>query len=236
MTGCFCLRSSGQWGYEEENESDWSNQERRRKLKTVILPGMGADSSMYGSEHRELPDTLFPDWPPYQGEQSVSELATRIIEEHGLGANCTIGGSSLGGMVAAEIAKKIKVEKLILIGSALSPQHINPVLKKLSALSEIAPINLVQLLAGKVNAFQENRLLKMFNKADVQFIRSMCKAVFEWEGNEAPSCKVFQIHGARDKVIYPNGENTKIIPDGGHLIAMSHPQQVKRFVEECVNL
>ncbi|MFC1885280.1 alpha/beta fold hydrolase [Thermodesulfobacteriota bacterium] len=204
-------------------------------MKAIILPGMGADSDMYAdSSYENLQDVYFSDWPSYGGEKSISDLAERIIDENNIQENQIVGGSSLGGIVAAEIAKIVKVEKLILIGSTLITKSINPVLKNLSRLADIAPIDLIQIFAGKVSLSIENRLLEMFSKSDSSFIRAMCKAVFEWEGNPESKCEMAHIHGAKDKVIFPPKHNAKIIEDGWHLIAMTHSREVSEFIRKNV--
>ena len=202
-------------------------------MKTIILPGMAADSRMYADPaYDKLSGVLFSDWLPYKGEQSIPEVAARIIEEKNIQENYIVGGSSLGGIVAAEIANKIKVQKLILISSTLSPQYINPVLRTLSSLADIAPLQLVQTFAGKASLSLKNSLLEMFSKSEGSFIRTMCRAIFEWKGNVRPACEVCHIHGARDKVIYPPPHGAEIIPDGGHLIAMTHSVSVSAYIEK----
>ena len=192
---------------------------------------MGADSSMYGEEFRDLEAVKYVNWPKYDNEQTISEVSKRVIKENHIQPNDIVGGSSLGGIVAAEISKHINLSKLILIGSTLTPDSINPILKKLSTLSEITPVNLIQALAGKVNTIIENRLLEMFSHSESLFIKSMCKAVFEWDGNNKPQCMVAHIHGAKDNIIFPPSTGAKIIDDGGHLIAMTHEASIVEFIK-----
>jgi pimeloyl-ACP methyl ester carboxylesterase len=205
-------------------------------MSIIILPGMGADSRMYeGPGYKNLNGVLFQNWPPYKGEQTIPEVAKRIIEENKVQENHTVGGSSLGGIVAAEIARQIKVQRLILIGSTLIPGNINPALRKLHNLAEIVPIKLVQLFAGKANLSLRNSLIEMFSQSESSFIRAMCIAIFEWEGNLKPNCEVRHIHGAKDKVILPPKNGADIIHDGGHLIAMTHGHIVAEYIKKSIN-
>ncbi len=192
---------------------------------------MGADSSMYGETFQGIKDIKYVDWPIYNNETTISEVSKRVIKEYSIQDNDIVGGSSLGGIVASEISRYISLKKLILIGSTLTPDNINPALKKLSTLSEITPVNLIQVFTGKINAIFENRLLKMFSHSETMFIRSMCKAVFEWEGNLKPKCTVAHIHGEKDNVIFPPPKGANIIKDGGHLIAMTHEESVVEFLK-----
>jgi pimeloyl-ACP methyl ester carboxylesterase len=153
-----------------------------------------------------------------------------------VGADWIVGGTSLGGIVSAEIAKQTSVRQLILISSALSPAKINPVLKSLSGYAEIAPVHLIQLISGKVSLPFNDALLSMFSAAESQFIRAMCTAIFEWEGNLSPVCSVCRIHGADDSIIYPPDHDAEIIPDAGHLLALSHSRQVAEFIGDAIGL
>jgi pimeloyl-ACP methyl ester carboxylesterase len=205
-------------------------------LTTYILPGIGADATMYGPAFKKLKDVQYLDWPSYNNEKSIKDISLRIINEYTIHASDIVGGSSLGGIVSAEIAKNAKIKKIILIGSTLTAENISPILKKLSALSEIAPINLIQALAGKASLINKNHLLKMFSTVDSAFIKAMCKAVFEWDGNPLPQCDYSHIHGAKDLVIYPPKTGATIIDDGGHLIALSHEEEVTEFIRVNTNL
>lgn len=198
---------------------------------------MGADSSMYSAEHfKKINEISFVEWPEYKGEKTIDEVAERLIDLHKIDNEMVVGGSSLGGMVATQIAKTLGIKKVFLIGSATSPQFINPLLKRFSGLSEITPVHLIQILAGKVPVTGKHQLLSMFKQADSHFIKAMCKALFSWEGLGEYQGEVCHIHGQLDKVILPPKENVEIIPDGGHLISMTHSEIVANFIYENMKI
>ena len=202
-------------------------------MKTILLPGMGADSTMYPkNKYDKLKDVLFAEWPNYKGETTIYQVAWRVINEYNIKNDIVIGGASLGGMVAVEIAKIIKIKKVLLISSTTHPDTINPALRKLSTLAEIAPIKLVQLLAGTINHRLNSAVLTMFEKADTDFIRAMSKAVFEWKGIEGYQCETFRIHGKKDKVILPPEDPVELIENGRHLITMTHAEIVAEFIQK----
>jgi len=187
-----------------------------------FFPGMGATSEMYCSPWRELSDSVFHDWPKSKGETSIEELAKRLITEQGIQKGDTVIGTSLGGMVACEIANQIELEKLVLIGSAVCQEEINSLLKLLHPLIDFAPLQFIRLSAGSL----PSDLSGMFSKSDPEFIRNMCKAIFRWEGLKV-DVKLQRIHGKHDRVI-PLPEGTEDPVAGGHLIVMTH-------AAECVS-
>lgn len=200
-------------------------------MTTIILPGMGADAAMYPEKYyAKLQDVTFAEWPEYKDEDSLEAVAQRLIEHHNINNKMVVGGASLGGMVAIEIAKLTGIKKVILIGSATDPGYINPILQKLRGMTEIAPVNLIQLLAGKINITGNSDLLSMFERSDSRFIKAMCRALFRWEGLGGYKGKVCHIHGQLDKVIYPPKKNVERISGGRHLISMSHGNMVADFI------
>ncbi len=199
--------------------------------RALILPGMGADAAMYAApEYRALGAVEFADWPAHHGEATIEAVARRIAADRALGPGAVVGGSSLGGMVAAEIAKQTGAGRLLLIGSALHPSAVNPALRTFAAGADFIPIPLLQAISGMLSAGQRDSLLAMFRRSDPAFVRAMARAIFEWGGADPPSCPVAWIHGALDGVIFPPTEGAEIIPDGGHLIAMTHPERVAEFI------
>jgi len=186
---------------------------------------------MYPYEsYKKLSWVTFAEWPAYKGETTIEAVAESVIEQYDINNKTIVGGSSLGGMVSIQIAKILGIKKVILIGSATKPSYVNPVLQTMSSLSDFAPIKFFQLLAGKVNFNGSNELLLMFERADENFIRSMCKAIFEWTGIGDYNCEICQIHGAKDMVIFPPEENARIIEDGGHLISITHSDLVSEYI------
>lgn len=181
-----------------------------------FYPGMGATSGMYHGPWRELEGSVFHDWPKSKGESSISGLAKRLIYEHRIQKGDTVVGTSLGGIVGCEIANQIELEKLVLIGSAVSKEEINRLLKLLHPLIDLAPLPFIQFSAGSL----PSDLCTMFSEGDPEFIRNMCKAVFQWNGLQA-EVELLRIHGKGDRVIpLPDGISSPIA--GGHLIVMTH--------------
>ncbi len=198
-------------------------------MNTFILPGMGASSKMYSEPHyNNLINVKFLNWPKYKGEETINDIAKSVIAEYQIEFSDIVGGSSLGGIVALEIAKILNLKKALLIGSTNDPIMINKFLKAFGKLADYTPINLVQFLTGKSN----NDLLNMFAESDSNFIKAMCKALHRWQNPIIIEGQIYQIHGQHDHVIKPPINNATIIQDGGHLISITHPNEVACFINE----
>ena len=189
-------------------------------MTTHLYPGMGAKGSMYPEPWRKLDYVQIHDWPRWQGESSIAEIARRLIDEHEIIAGDRVIGTSLGAVVGCEVANMIELEELVLVGGAICPSEINSLLKLLHPLVDVTPIHWLQFSSGKI----PHELSAMFSDSDPDFMRHMCKAIFSWEGlrSEVP---LTRIHGRKDCVISPP-EDVDVLIDGGHLIAMTHADEV----------
>ena len=134
-------------------------------------------------------------------------------------------GSSLGGMVACEITKIRRIPRLYLVGSATRKEEVSRLLAALHPLARVAPLDWLRLSAESIPI----ELARMFTTIEASFVRSMCSAIFEWEGLGTPATRVFRIHGRRDLVI-PPPEEVHLLLDGGHLISVSHAKDCAEFI------
>jgi pimeloyl-ACP methyl ester carboxylesterase len=202
----------------------FTKMENSTSMRCFLLPGMGADERMYDAEWDRLGDVTRINWPHDNNARSLTDLAQQIIADYGIQSRDRIIGSSLGGMVACEIANHCLDLDLILIGSATSPKEITTLLTWLHPLIDLAPLPLFQFSVGSCPL----ELMRMFQTSSSEFLRTMSKAVFVWKGLSTNQTQILRIHGKRDMVI-PCPENADFTLEGGHLIVMSHSK-------ECVDI
>ena len=189
------------------------------------LPGMGAGQGMYPSPWDTIPGFRAHNWAPYEGETSLAAVAESMRTFCSIQDGDSLIGSSLGGMVACEITKICRIPVLYLVGSAISKDEISKFLAPFHRFAGLAPINWLRIAAGSI----PNEMAQMFSEADPEFVRSMCKAIFEWEGGANAQTQVLRIHGCHDLVI-PPPDNPDLLLEGGHLIAHSHPTECSNYI------
>jgi pimeloyl-ACP methyl ester carboxylesterase len=195
------------------------------------IPGMGADHRMFPSPWDTLPDFIAHDWPPHQDERTLSDVAARLCREYTIRDGDVVVGTSLGGMVACEIAKIRRLEGLYLVGSATRREEVNRWLAAIRPLANLAPIEWIRMTAGRM----PSDLARMFSEAEPSFVRRMCQAIFDWEGCDANSVQCVRIHGRHDLVIPPPPQ-VDLLLDGGHLVAMTHAQACVDYVRSTSGL
>ena len=193
-----------------------------------ILPGMGATSAMYESLRLEIDFEInFIDWPEFKGETTYVQVAKRLIDENNISDGDIIGGSSLGGMVALEIAEILQPKITVLLGSAINNREVQSALSILSPLAAVTPISLIQFLVGRHNSL----VAKMFSTCDSGFIQAMCLYLPSWPGYSGANENIFRLHGRKDHVILCPATGAEIVDGAGHLLAMTHPRETGRFLK-----
>ncbi len=181
-----------------------------------VLPGLGASSAMYAGAWRELPSARFHDWTSAHGATELGDAAAALVAAAPIAPGDVVVGTSLGGMVACEIAAQVPLGALVLVSSAVHPSEVNRVLALLHPLARVAPVEFAQRAAGKLPA----ELARMFAEGDATFMRAMCAAVFRWRGLAPTLPPPFRIHGRADRVI-PPPPSPDVLLEGGHLVAIS---------------
>lgn len=194
------------------------------------LPGMGADHRMYPSPWDSLPDFTAHDWPPYEGQQTIAELALTICGRFSIQDGDTLIGTSLGGIVACEITKLRNIRTLFLIGSAVDKAEVNRLLAILHPLAKVVPFESLRSTAARI----PTDLTRMFATVDAAFIKAMCGAIFEWDGLGKSHVRRFRIHGKNDLVI-PPPPSVDLLLNGGHLLCMTHAKKCVEFIQNTLN-
>lgn len=196
--------------------------------KFYLLPGMGATSQIYGEHVRSLEGLQLLEWPSEGYGTSIGSVAEHLIKQNKISPNDVVGGSSLGGMVAAEICNQLGCEKLCLIGSCSHPSYVAAYLRKSHKLAGLLPKELFQLLYSSAGTVSNAIGRKGVVNDDAKFVKTIIPAVFEWSGLKA-NCDILRIHGRYDKIINVP-EKGEIIKGAGHMVAMTNDEKVAALI------
>jgi pimeloyl-ACP methyl ester carboxylesterase len=78
--------------------------------------------------------------------------------------------------------------------------------------------------------------LSMFRDADVSFMQWGLRAILEWNPAPLEGIPIRQIHGTRDRLIPARKVSAdELIAGGGHLINLTHAEQVNHFLRGVVD-
>ncbi len=209
------------------------------------MPGLGADDRLFVHQRSVFPNLIVPRWIEPKSNESLSAYAHRFAKTIKVKKPFFLGGASFGGMVALEMAKQLKPEGIILIGSAKDAKTVPFYDKGLVKIFPFLPAVLVSIARnfpsfrmfffGITQKEHRETFNDMLLKTSNEFLCWGIQAIFSWKGCEPKGMRVFHVHGKRDALIpvlkiQPNA----VIEDGGHLVNLTHADEVNRLIRNFV--
>ena len=85
--------------------------------KIFLIPGLGADCRIYKNIDLQGYDVVYIEWIDPAKTDTLATYAQKLIDKYHIVPGSIVIGNSLGGMLAMEIAKKVDLNKTILISS-----------------------------------------------------------------------------------------------------------------------
>lgn len=219
--------------------------------RMVLLPGFGCDGRVFGPQRKAFGDRLeTPDWIAPRPDESIRHYAQRWAQQLSRPGDDTplaLGGLSLGGVVAQEMARHLQPTPrcVLLIATARTPDRfalpvqlshlLGRFVPRASANKSAALWALLYALRDGLDDDGKTLLRAMAKDADPDVLKWAGQAATDWPGPEPASPgdpPVYQVHGRRDWVIKPGPEADLVLDQARHLINHSHATTVNRFLFE----
>src|SRR5690606_7043173 len=214
-------------------------------MRVFLITGFALDRRAFSP--MRLPGDLYRtvDLIPVIKGESLRDYALRMAAGMGLRAGDIIGGVSLGGMLALEIAKAYDLRGVILIASATHPRYIRKRFRIWAPLAPWVPEALIRrlfTLLPAILAIQrmltpegQALLADIMGRFPPTLLKSLPMMMMRWPGCRPPSA-FRQIHSDGDWLIRPNGNpaTLTLLPGTNHLLTVSHPESVRELVMQAV--
>lgn len=210
--------------------------------KIYILSGLGADERVFKYLDFKDWDVTFIKWIKPLNHEPLANYSKRISEQIKHDDPILIG-LSFGGIVAAEIAKIIKVEKLILI-SSLKTQNQIPLVYRLAGklyLHRLIPYAILKKdtfvnrwLFGVVGKNDRDLFKKVLADTDLDYLKWAINTIVNWQNTQIHP-NLFHIHGTQDKILpIINSGEVIAIKNGGHLMVLNKAKQVSETLHQII--
>ncbi len=209
--------------------------------RLILFPGLGADGRMFSGLRNPCRALETPSLPVPARTESMEQYARRVADASGIVESDYIGGCSFGGLVASAIARERPVAGLVLIASAASSATITPRASRLTRISVLIPGAILPSLLssqavlkavfGPLTRSQMELARMMLVQTPREMIVNGARLVATYFPADPPMCPVYALHGSRDQVMRPPAvPGCRIVPDAGHALAVTHPEQTTDFL------
>jgi hypothetical protein len=213
--------------------------------KIYLIPGMGADGRLFEGLRRAGLDFEVLEFIPALAGETLRAYALRLGGAIDRSRPFIVGGVSLGGIMAGEIATAMGAEKLWLISSLKHSGEMPPHFK----LARYFPV--YKLISGKwwrehgprdsrrgLEAWQIKILEDIRHDADPDFITWAMDAVLQWRRSRRDvHAQVLRVHGTRD-LMFPGmflGERVRI-RKGRHVMVVRQAEEILAVSREFLGL
>lgn len=221
--------------------------------RLILLPGLGSSPAVFEHQRKAFGDRLeTPAYIPHRRGESVSAYAKRWasqLRRPNETRPVFLGGASFGGMLAQEMALHMdpKPSVVLLISTARQANKVTAVMQLAELLGRAVPtksINQLMPLGKLAFALREGlddddkrRLMK--GDVDPAVTKWASSVAVGWPGFTPPSDypPTYHIHAKNDWVIKPPSSDTanvELVDSGSHLLHMTHPKTVNRFLFEHI--
>ena len=204
------------------------------------ISGFGADERVFSKLNFNGDNVFFIQWLTPLKKESIEAYAKRMTETIS-GKDPILIGLSFGGIMAIEISKIIKTNKVVLI-SSIKTFHEMPAWMRVSAkmnLDIIFPLKSFSLIEPIENYNlglendEEIKLVKEYRKnVGQKYTNWAIHQIINWKNEFIPQ-NIFHIHGGKDH-IFPikNIKADYIIPDGGHFMIMNRAEKLNSILTD----
>lgn len=213
--------------------------------RRIMFPGMGADDRLFEPQQAAGLHFEVPAMPIPRRTDRLSDYAARLADQLKLDRDCVVLGVSFGGMVAAELGRLLNPRGVIQIASCRSRAAIPRYYWPVRWASFVLPDAVIRYRVGassrimarleSLSPEQYALVRRMSVSIPIPYLRQVGRMILTWGGIPSLACPCFHIHGGRDRIIPASGvQPTEVVPQGGHLINLTHADQVNRFLERSL--
>jgi pimeloyl-ACP methyl ester carboxylesterase len=211
-----------------------------------LLPGFTLDRACYSKLNLPEEQFRFTDFIPVEGNETLPEYALRMAEAMKFKSGDIVGGHSLGGMLALEIARQRHASKVLLLSSCTHRRFVHQPFRTSMRLARLTPvgamrsffIHLPVFLRGKglYDLDSEQFIREIVERFPTELFQTLPGLVVRWKGCE-PAAPCAAMHAENDWLIRPPSHlpGLKLLPGSHHIIMVSQPEAVRNFLMEQAN-
>ena len=212
--------------------------------RIFLIPGLGADSRVY--KNIELPghELIYTDWFEPSVNDTLADYSRKLIDQYDISNGDVVIGNSLGGMLAIEIAKKIKLSKVVLISSiktiSEAPWYFGffravPIYKIIPDSWLSSSGFMLKYMFGDMSGDDLILFKSMLKNSSPVFMKWAMHAILNWDNSSIPD-NLHHITGNKDLMFpYKRIRDATIIYGGTHIMIFDKAAEISRLLQEILH-
>ena len=210
--------------------------------KVYLFSGLGADYRAFEKLDFSTFDITHINWITPNKEESIESYAYRISTQI-QSDNSILIGLSFGGIIAVEVSKYIKTDKVILLASAKMKQEIPLYYKFLGKLQlhKLIPVSILKnanvlsyWFFGVSNKSEKLLLKNILKDTDSIFLKWALDKIINWK-NVSFKNNVIHIHGSADRILPIRYIKTDfIVKNGGHFMTLNKNIELSNLIKKII--
>ncbi|WP_426667546.1 hypothetical protein ACPPVU_16105 [Mucilaginibacter sp. McL0603] len=211
--------------------------------RIFLIAGLGADERIY--EHIDLKghEVINVKWIEPDKKDTLSTYAQKLIYHYSITPQSIVIGNSLGGMLTIEIAKRVELNKAILISSIKTVEEAPLSFKwyRYLPLYRLLPEKwlplmgfMVKKVMGKMSKHHQELFISMLKSTSPKFVKWAMGAILHWDNQTIPK-NVYHITGDKDKIFpYKRIKGATVVKGGTHIMIFNKAKQINTWLKEIL--
>ncbi|MFY7733391.1 MAG: alpha/beta hydrolase [Bacteroidia bacterium] len=209
-----------------------------RAKELFLFSGLGADERIFQNINFKNNKATFIKWIDPLNNETIENYALRISKQITAESSILIG-VSFGGMMAIEVAKHIKTDKIIIISSVKNKYEIPFYFRWAAAINlhNLLPVNylktanIISYWLFGANTQTEKTLLKaILNETNGTFLKWALDKIGKWK-NLQTHPNLVHIHGTADKILPIHFTKPEYkIEVGGHFMTLNKHAEIEAII------
>jgi pimeloyl-ACP methyl ester carboxylesterase len=215
-------------------------------MKLYLLPGLGTDARLFDAQREAGLAFVMPTLIEPRHAESLADYGRRMAETIDTSEPFAIGGMSLGGMMALEIARHVRPTCVLTIASARSAGALPGWMRMLARGVSLLPAQLYKSVVGPaigltlrhetMSPAQGQLLRDMFVESDARFFKWAANAAARWQFAGKIDAPVHAIHGSDDRLLRSAHVDADTwVEGGGHMINLTYAEQVTQWITRHIS-
>jgi pimeloyl-ACP methyl ester carboxylesterase len=211
--------------------------------RIFLIAGLGADCRIYKRLDFGDNEVVNVDWIKPEPTDTLTTYAHKLINQYYIAEGSIVIGNSMGGMIAVEISKIVRLRKVILISSIRTvdeaPGYFSffrnlPLYRFIPDKAINSFDYFLDLFFGHLNKGKKGIFRDMLKGWTPEFLKWAVEAVLKWDNKVIPENNVLII-GDKDMVFpYKNVRDAIVIKGGTHTMIYHNANEINKLLKDIL--